>query len=146
MKIINRRAKHLYHIFEDIEAGVVLTGAEVKSLREERGTLVESFARIKDGEVWLYNFVIPAYRHADIRGYDPSRPKKLLLHGREILALSQKMQGKRLTLVPLSCYIKGRFVKVKLGLGKGKKQYEKREDKRRRDLEREVARTLKGDR
>lgn len=143
MKIVNRRAKHDYQILDEVEAGVALTGAEVKSLREGRGSLVGSFARIKDGEVWLHNFVVPAYRHADTRGYDPARPKKLLLHKKEILVLFQKMEGKRLTLVPLACYMSGRFVKVKLGLGRGKKIYEKREAKRRLDLERETARALK---
>ncbi|MCH7951600.1 SsrA-binding protein SmpB [Patescibacteria group bacterium] len=143
MRIVNRRAKHDYQIIDEIEAGVALTGAEVKSLREGRGSLIGSFVRIKDGEAWLHNFVVPAYRHADARGYDPARSKKLLLHKKEILALSHKMEGKRLALVPLACYMSGRFVKVKLGLGRGKKKYEKREAKRRLDLEREAARALK---
>lgn len=143
MKIVNRKARHNYQIFDDIEVGIMLSGAEVKSLREGRGSLDESFARIKDGEAWLYNFVVPVYRHADVRGYDPARPKKMLLHKKEILALSHKMMGKNLTLVPLVCYTTGRFVKIKLGLGKGKKEYEKREAKKKKDLERETERVLK---
>jgi SsrA-binding protein len=143
MKIVNRKAKYNYHIFEEVEVGIVLSGGEVKSLREGRGTLTESFARIKDGEVWLHNFVIPAYRHADARGYDPNRPRKLLLRKKEIIGLGHKMAGKNLTLVPLVCYTTGRLVKIKLGLGKGKKEYEKREVKKRKDVEREIAKTLK---
>lgn len=143
MKIINRRAKRDYQILEEFEVGVVLSGGEVKSLREGKGTLMDSFARIKDGEVWLFNFVIPAYKQAGVRGYDAARARKLLLHKKEITSLTGKMEGKNLTLVPLVCYTTGRFVKVKMGLGKGKKQYEKREVKKRKDLEREVARTLK---
>ena len=143
MKIVNRKARRDYQILDEIEAGVVLSGAEVKSLRSGRGRLSEAFARVREGEVWLYNFLISAYKHADVLNYDPARPRKLLLHKKEILSLTGKMKGKDLTLVPLVCYTTGRFVKVKLGLGKGKKQYEKREAKKRRDLDREVARTLK---
>jgi SsrA-binding protein len=143
MRIVNRKAKHQYHILEEVEAGIALSGAEVKSLREGRGSIEEAFGRIKGGEAWLYHFMIPPYRHADVRGYEPTRPRKLLLHKKEILALSHKMAGKNLTLVPLVCYTTGRFVKIRLGLGKGKKQYEKRELKKKREAEREIARTLK---
>lgn len=143
MRIVNKKAKRDYRITDEFEAGIVLTGAEVKSLRQGRGRLSEAFARIKNEEVWLYNFLIPAYKHADMRNYNPTRPRKLLLHKKEIVSLFHKMEGKNLTLVPLVCYTTGRFVKVKMGLGKGKKEYEKREDIKRRDLEREMARTLK---
>jgi SsrA-binding protein len=146
MRIVNRRARYKYKILEDIEAGIVLSGAEVKSLREGRGSLKESFARIKDGEVWLYNFVIPPYKHADIRGYDPARPRKLLLHKKQILSLFHTIAGKNLTLIPLVCYTTGRFVKVKIGLGKGKREYEKRGMKKKREVEREVARAMKSKR
>lgn len=144
MKIVNRKAKRDYQIIDEIEAGIVLSGAEVKSLRSGRGRLSEAFAKLKDGEVWLFNFLIPAYKQANSRDYNSSRPRKLLLHRKEILSLGHKMESKNLTLVPLVCYTTGRFVKVKLGLGKGKKQYEKREAKKRKDLEREVARALRG--
>src|SRR3990170_687725 len=143
MKIVNRRARYLYDITEELEAGIVLSGAEVKSIRGGRGSLEEAFARIKDGEVWLYNFLVPPYQHADARDYDPTRARKLLLHREEILRLIHKMEGKKLTLIPLACYTTGLFVKVKLGVGKGKKAYEKREAKKRADLEREVAREFK---
>lgn len=143
MKIINRRARYQYKILEEVEAGVVLTGAEVKSLREGRGSLTEAFARIKDGEAWLYNFLIPQYSHADPSGHDPARPRKLLLHTNQILALSQKMVGKGMAFIPISCYLSRGLVKVKLGLGRGKKRHEKRETIRRREQEREAARALK---
>lgn len=143
MKIVNRRARRDYQIIDEVEAGIVLTGAEVKSLREGRGTLSGAFARIKDEEVWLHNFIIPAYKQAGGRGYDPAKPRKLLLHKREIISLTHKMEGKNLTLVPLVCYTMGRFMKVKLGLGKGKKKFEKREQKKKRDIEREIARSLR---
>ena len=143
MDIVNRRARCLYHLTAELEAGIVLTGAEVKSVRQGRGSLEEAFARIRDGEVWLYNFLIPAYQHADIRGYDPTRARKLLLHKRETLRLFHTIEGKHLTLVPLACYTTGRFVKIRLGIGRGKKVYEKREERKRADLEREVAREFK---
>lgn len=143
MRIINRKARHDYQIIEEIEAGIVLNGAEVKSLRSGRGSLSLAFARISDGEAWLHNMVVPAYQQAGGASYDPARPRKLLLHKKQILALKHKMEGKKLTLVPLVCYTTGRLVKVKLGLGRGKKEYEKREAKKRRDLEREVERDLK---
>lgn len=143
VKIVNRKAQYRYQISDEIEAGLVLTGAEVKSLRQGRGSLLEAFARIKDGEVWLHNFVIPLYSHASPAGYDPARPRKLLLHRKEILALEQRMQSGGLALVPLACYMSRGFVKIKLGLGRGKKQYEKRETIKRREQEREAARAMK---
>lgn len=141
--IVNRRAKRDYQILEECEAGVMLSGGEVKMLREGRGTLNEAFVKLKDGEVWLYNLVIPAYANSDSRGYDPSRGRKLLLHGQEILAFQKKVEGKNLTLVPLACYTRGRYLKLRLGLGKGRKKYEKKELVKRRDLDREMARILK---
>ncbi len=141
--VVNRRARRDYDILEEYEAGVVLSGGEVKSLREGRGSLAEAFVRVKEGEVWIYNLVIPAYVHADRQGYDPGRARKLLLHRKEILALEKKMEGRNLTLVPLRCYTRGRYVKLKLGLGRGRRRYEKRELVKRRDMERELARTLK---
>ena len=143
MRILNRRARRDYEVMEEVEAGVVLSGAEVKSLRGEKGNLTEAFVRIKDGEVWLHNMVIPQYSHAGSSGYDPGRGRKLLLHRREILALQKKMEGRNLTLVPLACYTTGRYVKVKIGLARGRKKYEKRELKKRQDIDREVERALK---
>lgn len=143
MKIVHRRARHDYRIFEHLEAGIVLTGPEVKSLREGRGSLEGSFAKIKDDEVVVYNFTIPPYAHADARGYDPARVRKLLLHAAEITSLRHKMEGQHLTLIPLACYTTGRYIKLQLGLGKGKREYEKRETVKKRDVEREIARQLK---
>lgn len=141
--IINRRARRDYRIGDEYEAGMALSGAEVKGLREGRGSLNEAFVRVKDGEVWVYNLVIPKYGPVDPRGYDPARPRKLLLHREEILALEKRMEGRNLTLVPLKCYTRGRYVKLRLGLGQGRKKYEKKELVKQRDLSRELARTLK---
>lgn len=141
--IINRRARRDYRIGDEYEAGMVLSGAEVKGLREGRGSLSKAFVRVKDGEVWVYNLVIPKYGPADPREYDPAKPRKLLLHRQEILALEKKMEGRNLTLVPLKCYTRGRYVKLRLGLGQGRKKYEKKELVKQRDIERETARALK---
>lgn len=144
MRIVNKKATRDYQITDEIEAGIVLSGSEVKSLRAGRGTLKEAFARVNAEEVWLHNFVIPAYAYTDSRQYDSTRPRKLLLHKKQILSLFSKISSHNLTLVPLVCYTTGRLVKIKLGLGKGRKKYEKREALKRKDLERETARELKG--
>ena len=143
MKIVNRRASYEYLILERVEAGIVLTGAEVKSLRMGHGSLEEAFARVKEDGAWLYNFFIPAYPFADAREYEPSRPRKLLLHRRELMRLAQRLVRERLTIVPLACYTTGRFMKVELGVGRGRKKYEKRELLKKRDIEREVAAEFK---
>src|SRR4030043_531254 len=137
-KIVNRRARHLYTILSTHEAGIVLTGSEVKSLRLGKGSLVEAFARIARGEAWIHNFLISPYQPDNEQNYDPSRPRKLLLHKREIMKIQQKMEGSKLTLVPLVCYTTGRRIKIQLGLGRGKKEFEKRAEKRKRDLERQA--------
>lgn len=143
MKILNRRARHDYQIGESFEAGIALTGPEVKSIKQGRGDISSSFVRIKDGEAWLVGANIPLYGQASAPGYDPIRTRKVLLHKNEIISLSTKVGQQRLTLVPLSLYTKGRLVKVQLALGRGKKQYEKREAKRRADVQREVERALR---
>jgi len=143
MKVTNRRAKFDYELLEKIEVGIALTGAEVKSVKAGKISLNESFARIRDGEVWLHNAHIHPYPFADNRDYDPTRMRKLLLHKKEIVSLDQKMKQKKLTLVPVSCYTKGRNIKVKIALAKGKKEYQKREIKKRKDIEREVERELR---
>lgn len=122
---------------------MVLSGAEVKSIKQGRGNLSGSFVRIRDGEAWLMGADIPRYRPAGKQDYDPTRPRKLLLHKKEILSLSTKVRQQQLTLVPLSLYTKGRLVKARIALAKGKKKYEKREAKRRKDIEREMQRELK---
>lgn len=143
MRILNRRARHDYQLFENLEAGIALTGSEVKSVRAGRGDLSSAFVRIKDGEAWLVGANIPRYE-AGSKDYDPIRTRKLLLHKNELVSLSTKMAQQNLTLVPISLYTKGRLVKVRVALGKGKKQYEKRDAKRRKDIDREVERALKG--
>lgn len=141
MKIINRRARHDYYLFENFEAGIVLAGSEVKSLQQGRADLGSSFVRIKDSEAWLVGTNIPPY--GAIQGYDPLRQRKLLLSKDEIISLETKMKQQKLTLVPISLYNKRRFIKVRLALARGKRQFEKREAKRRRDLDREAEIALK---
>jgi SsrA-binding protein len=143
MKIINRKARFDYQILDTIEAGIQLTGPEVKSIKGGRAKLEGSFVKIIDGEVFLVNASISPYRFARQEGYDPNRSRKLLLHKRQIISLETKMHGSNLTLIPLSCYTKRGVVKVQIGLAKGKRKYEKKQAKKRRDLEREVERELK---
>lgn len=141
VKISNRRARHDYFLTESVEAGLALTGNEVKSLLQGRADLGSAFVRIRDGEAWLIGANIPPY--GAIQGYDPLRIRKLLLNKAEITSLDTKMRQQNLTLVPVSVYNKGRLIKAKLSLGKGKKQFEKREAKRRKDLDREAEKALK---
>lgn len=144
----NRRARHDYAIEETYEAGMVLTGAEVKSLRNGRASLAEAYARVTDGEVWVENLHISPYSHASQRDLDPRRPRKLLLHKKEIERLIGKTQERGLTLVPMRVYFKRGLAKMELGLGRGKRQYEKRdaalEREHKRDIERGFARKQKG--
>ena len=142
MKIFNKRAKFDYFLQEKFEAGIALTGSEVKSLKEGRADLSGSFVRIKDGEAWLYGANIPLYAHTSVE-YDPLRPRKLLLHKKEIISIGTKAKQQNLTLVPISVYTKGRLVKVQIALAKGKKQYEKRDARRKKDIELDIKRALK---
>lgn len=143
--VSNRRARHDYEILERYEAGIVLTGAEVKSLRGGRGSLAESFARVRGGEVWLEGMHIPPYEQAtDKARYDPTRARKLLLHRKEIERLIGKTAERGLALVPLRVYFTHGLAKVELGLGRGKRRFEKRqaiaEREHRREMEREAGR------
>lgn len=138
--VVNRRARHDYQIEETIEAGLALSGSEVKSLRAGKGQLKDSYARIKDGEAWLVQAHISEYAPAARFGHDPTRPRKLLLHKREIVRLASKLNEKGLTLVPLRIYFKKGRAKVELGLARGKKLYDKRAAIRERDVERELLR------
>ncbi len=144
MMIVNRKAKQKYQVLDEFEAGLVLVGTEVKSLRLGRGSITEAFVRIKDGEMWVHNLLIPAYQGAD-ENYDPGRARKLLVHKREILSLEKKMEGKNLTLVPLRCYFRNNRVKLGVGLARGKRQFERKEELKRRDLQRELRRDFKED-
>lgn len=143
MRIVNRRARRNLRILEKYEAGVVLTGAEVKSIREGRLNLSESLVRIKNREAFLVNAYIHPYRPVGASGYNPRRDRKLLLNKKEITRLSTRLSP-GLTIVPLSCYTKGDLIKIEIALAKGKKRYEKKEIIKRRDLAREVERELRG--
>lgn len=134
----NRKARHDYQIMESLEAGIQLTGSEVKSLRGGRASLTEAYARIRDGEAWIEGMHIPAYEQGVTKGYDPTRPRKLLLHRREIDRLFGKIKEQRLALVPMRVYFTHGIAKLELGLGKGKREFEKRESIARRDSEREM--------
>ena len=144
MRVVNRRAKRDYQILEKYEAGIVLTGPEVKSVKGGRIRLEESFVRIKDNEAFLVNAEIPFYLPAGKRDYDPRRERKLLLHKKEILNLALKTAHSSLTIVPISCYTKHGLVKLTIALARGKRKWEKKEAIKRRDLEREVERELRG--
>lgn len=139
----NPVAKHNYNIEEVIEAGIVLTGTEIKSIRQGKVNLKESYAAIKDGEVYIYSMHISPYEHGNIFNKDPLRDRKLLLNRKEINKLVGKIQAKGYTLVPMSLYFKGSLVKVELGLGKGKKLYDKREDIAKKEAQRRIERALK---
>lgn len=138
----NRKARHNYSILDVYEAGVVLLGTEVKSLRAGQASLVDAFATVDDGEVWLRNMHIPEYRHGSWTNHDPRRTRKLLLHRRQIDMLIGKIRDGNLTLVPLSVYFAEGKVKVELALARGKQAHDKRQDLARRDAQREVTRAL----
>ena len=138
----NRRARHNYEILETFEAGIALVGTEVKSLREGHASLVDAFATIDDGEVWLRNLHIPEYHHGTWTNHDPRRKRKLLLHRKQIDQLMGRVRDGNCTLVPLSMYFTDGKVKVELALARGKEARDKRQDIARRDAEREIARAL----
>jgi len=144
----NRKARHDYFIEDTFEAGVVLTGTEIKSIRNGQVSLRDSFAVIKEDELWLMNAHIAAYKQGTYANHEPRRQRKLLMHRREIDRLAAKLDQKGLTLVPLRLYLKNNRAKVELGLARGKRQYDKRatlrEKESRREIERTVARRGKG--
>ena len=139
----NPVARHNYNIEETIEAGIVLTGSELKSIRRGKVNLKESYAAIKNGEVFIYSMHISPYEQGNIFNKDPLRDRKLLLNRREINKLIGKIQTKGYSLVPISLYFKGSVVKVELGVGKGKKLFDKREDIAKKDAQRRIERALK---
>lgn len=144
----NRKARHDYFIDDSFEAGLVLSGTEIKSIRGGRVNLRDSFAMIKEGELWLMNTHIAPYDHGAYANHEPRRPRKLLMHRREINRIAGKLLEKGFTLVPLRIYLKDNLAKVELGLARGKKQYDKRatlrEKETRREIDRVVARRWKG--
>jgi SsrA-binding protein len=145
MKIVcqNKKAYHDYSIEETVEAGIQLLGTEVKSLREGKSNLKDSYVIIKNAEVFLLNCHISPYSHGNIMNHDPLRTRKLLLHEREIQRLKGMSQQKGYTLVPLKIYFKGQYAKVEVGLAKGKKLYEKRDTIREREAKRTIERAMR---
>jgi SsrA-binding protein len=139
----NRKAFHDYHLLETFEAGMVLLGTEVKAIREGRVNLRDSFARVEDGEVYLYNVHVSPYSHRGYADHEPLRRRKLLLHRNEILKLIGQTVEKGMTLVPVRMYFKKGRVKVAVSLAKGKKEYDKRETIKKRETERETRAAIK---
>ena len=139
----NRRARHDYELLERFEAGLVLTGTEVKSLREGRVSLGQAFGDVRDGEVWLVGAEIAIYEQGNIANHDPMRDRKLLLHRGEISSLIGKVRERGLTLVPTRMYWKGGRAKIELALARGKQQIDKRRDIAKRDAQRQIERALK---
>jgi len=139
----NRKAFHNYHIGDSIEAGIALTGSEIKSVRDGRVSLGDAYVRPERGELWLLNAHIARYEASSYLSHEPTRPRKLLLHRKEIDNLTSKVSEKGLTLMPTRLYIKGSIAKVEVALAKGKKLYDKRESISRREVERELARATK---
>jgi SsrA-binding protein len=140
----NRRARHDYHLLDRFEAGVVLTGTEVKSLRESGASLRQSYADVREGEVFLVGVHIAPYDKASLGSHDPDRDRKLLLHKREISSLIGKVKERGQTLVPTRLFFKNGRVKVELALARGKEARDKREDIARRDAQRQIERALRG--
>ena len=141
--IQNRRASFDYELLERFEAGIALTGSEIKSLRQGGVTLGEAFARVRNGEVFLEGMHIPPYQEASYNNHEPVRSRKLLLKKPEIAEITKGLERKGLTLVPTRLYFKGGWVKLELALGRGKKRYDKRQDQAKRDAQRQMERALK---
>ena len=139
----NRQARFKYNLLDKWEAGIALQGSEVKSLRDGKANLKDSYAALRDGELWLYSCHIAPYAPAAGEGHDPERPRKLLLHKKEIERLIGKIQEKGLTLIPTRVYFKGPYAKVEIALGKGKDHRDKRRDLKAKDQKREIERALR---
>jgi len=140
---VNRKARHEFAILQTFEAGIVLVGTEVKALRQGKANLIDGYAKIEKGEVWLVSVHISEYTQGNINNHDPRRDRKLLLKGSEIRKLIGKTKEKGLTLIPLRLYFKNGKVKVELGLAKGKKVYDKRRDIAKKDFQRDQERKIK---
>lgn len=137
---LNKKAFHDYEISTKYEAGIVLSGTEIKSLRLQKGNIQDAYARIKNGEVWLFNSNIPEYKFGTYNNHNAQRDRKLLLHSNEIKKLRTKLQDKGFTLIPLKLYFSGPYVKVELGLARGKRQYDKREAIKKEESKRQLKR------
>lgn len=142
--VSNRKARHEYHVDETFDAGIALVGTEVKSIRSGHANLQDAFCRVENGEIWLHNMHVNPFEHGGNWNVEPRRKRKLLLHRREIDRLRGQLDQKGLSLIPLSLYFQRGFAKLELGLGRGKKLYDKREDIAKRDVERELQRELSG--
>jgi SsrA-binding protein len=138
--LTNRRARHEYFIEESLEAGIALKGTEVKSVREGKVNFQDAYATVENGELWLLNLHISPFEKGNIHNHDPLRKRKLLVTRREIRKLGDKVNIKGMTLIPLRLYLKGRYVKVEIGVCKGKKFYDKRESMKKRDMQRDIER------
>lgn len=141
----NRKARHEYEVLDKLECGIVLVGSEVKSLRDGHMSLDEAYGRVDKGEVWLINCDIQEYRNATVLNHVPKRPRKLLMHRREISKFADRAYEKNLTLVPLKMYFKRGRAKLLLGLCRGKKTYDKRESLKRKDMQRDMDRAMRRD-
>ena len=139
----NKKARHDYTIVDTVEAGIVLQGTEIKSIRNSRINLKDGFVRIRNGEAFLVNVHISPYEQGNIFNHDPLRTRKLLLHKKQIDKLYGEMKQQGMSIVPLKVYLKDGYAKVLIGLAKGKKQYDKRESLKRKDQERQIARVMK---
>jgi SsrA-binding protein len=139
----NRKAYHNYHIGESVEAGIALTGTEIKSVREGKVSLADAYVRPENGELWLLNAHIARYDAGSYMSHQPTRPRKLLLHRKQIDSLAGKVQERGFTLLPLRLYIKDSLAKVEVALGRGKRQYDKRQAIARHETEREIERAIK---
>jgi SsrA-binding protein len=139
----NRKARHEYHLLDRVEAGLVLTGTEVKSLRNGKADLARAYATVRDGEAWLVGLHIAPYEQGSTASHDPDRDRKLLLHAREIASLTGKVKEKGLTLVPTRLYFKDGRAKVELAVARGKELHDKRRDVAKRDAERQIERALR---
>ncbi len=139
----NRRAFHDFHILETLEAGIVLTGTEIKSIREGKATISEAYARIDRDELWLVGSNIAPYSHGNRSNHDPDRPRKLLVHGRELEKLRSAVEQRGLTLVPLRLHLKHGLAKIDIGVARGKKLYDKRASEAERQSKRDVDRALR---
>ncbi len=140
----NRKARHDYNVSETYEAGLVLKGTEVKSLRQGKASFTDSFAFIQDEEVWLRELYIKPYEHGSYYNHDPRRPRKLLLNKKEIRALEKAIEQQGFTIIPLKLYFKNGKVKVLIGVAKGKKQFDKRDSIKEKDVKRQIERNVKG--
>lgn len=141
--VTNRKARHNYEITSSVEAGLVLRGSEVKSLRQGKSSLSDSYATVKKGEIWVVGMHIAQYKEATFENHDPLRERKLLLHKQEIKKLNRQIQEKGVTLIPLKLYFKNNIVKMELGLARGKRKYDKKEAIAQRDIKRDMEREQK---